>query len=558
MANLDIDGVLKSYGLASDQMMTWYSQLQQTYNLVLPNKSKFLNKDRLPGQPYTQHVYDWTAVTGSQKYASNILQNLMPNGQHWAKFKPGNALLKKGEEPSQEIKETFQYYEDTLFSLLDNSNFYLAAHQSMCEMSISTGILLIQEGDTREKPFSFVSVPLHEVVLSGNTGTGEVNDVYRKFKVPGKDVLTMWPGAQLSEATVQNISLNPDLQIELLEGTIYYADMPADKQYCYFVIALDTKDLILEEFRSYSPWIIFRSNVYSGELLGRGVMLDMLSAIRTLNRLAEDELRLNTFLSKPIFLSKTGNTVNPYTARIEPGSIIPYQSEPGSNESPISQLTIQGNLQYSQLNRQEIKAELISALGINPVADPNSPRKTATEVSLLDNQWKRENQELAGRLQQELAMSVLQKCFGICQKLGFWKALKIDHHHIKVEFDSPITDYQSTIDVQKVVSYAEMTAQIFGPQGAETALNYGLDSTKLPTWMANKLHLSPDIVRDDLSKHAMMTQASQQISAEQTQKGLPDESESELAATRTPISGASGGGTAGVQGGAASGMGDGS
>mgnify|MGYP003645656641 CR=1 FL=1 len=516
MEELTADSLLKRYNEAQGTMDMWMNVLQSTYDLVIPNQGKFANRERLPGQIYTNHVYDWTAVTAAQKYASNLMSNLMPTGTQWANFKPGTSLAKPGEEAPQEVKEVLQFYQDTLFSLLNRSNFNLAAHQSLTEMSISTGVLLINEGPDKDHPVSFTSVPLHEVSFEGNTGTGEIKNVYRKFKLPGEYITTTWPAAQLGAETLAMIERSPTVALDVIECTVFHEDLPKDKQWCYTVLVEATKDMIIQDYRSYSPWIIFRPHVYSGELLGRGVMLNMLAAIRTLNRLAEDELRLNTFLSKPIFLSASGSgALNPYTTKISPGSIIPFQSENSSGQPPISQLTIQGNLQYSQLNRQEIKQELISALGINPVSPSDSPGKTATEMRLVDADWQRSNQELAGRLQRELCFSVLDKCFRICSRFGYWKALHIDGKHIDIEFVSPINDYQSTIDVQKVVSYAQTMNEVLGPQGAMQGISYGLDATKLPTWIAEKMHLPVDIIRDALGRQEFMQQIQQQQQPQQ-------------------------------------------
>lgn len=520
MEELSADSLLKRYNEARGTMDMWMNVLQQVYDLVIPNQSKFANRERLPGQIYTNHVYDWTAVTAAQKYASNLMSNLMPTGTQWANFKPGPSLAKQGEEAPQEVKEVLQFYQDTLFSLLNRSNFNLAAHQSLTEMSISTGVLLINETNKKNTPFTFTSVPLHEVCFEGNTGTGEIKNVYRKFKLPGEYITTTWPSAQLGAETLAMIERSPTVALDVIECTVFHEDLPKDKQWCYTVLVEATKDMIIQDYRSYSPWIIFRPHVYSGELLGRGVMLNMLAAIRTLNRLAEDELRLNTFLSKPIFLSASGSgALNPYTTRIEPGSIIPFQGEGQNGQPPISQLTIQGNLQYSQLNRQEIKQELISALGINPVSPSDSPGKTATEMRLVDADWQRSNQELAGRLQRELCFSVLDKCFRICSRYGYWKALHIDGKHIDIEFVSPINDYQATIDVQKVVSYAQTMNEILGPQGAMQGISYGLDATKLPTWIAEKMHLPVGIIRDALGRQEFMQQIQQQQQQQQQPQG---------------------------------------
>ena len=80
----------------------------------------------------------------------------------------------------------------------------------------------------------------------------------------------------------------------------------------------------------------------------------------------------------PYFLVAAGSEVNPYTARISPGSIIPVQQiAPGV--TPIQQLQIQGTPTYSQLTRQELVQAVNDALNTNPIVPNTSADKTATE-----------------------------------------------------------------------------------------------------------------------------------------------------------------------------------
>ena len=119
-------------------------------------------------------------------------------------------------------------------------------------------------------------------------------------------------------------------------------------------------------------------------------------------------------MSKPIFMSPTGNgAINPYAVNLQPGAIIPYQAEIGSNRPPVEQLTIQGNLQYSQINSQQLKQELVRALGVNPVQPDGDARETATRTQLLNEDWMKRNQEMFGRLTPELCMPLIKTVFHI-------------------------------------------------------------------------------------------------------------------------------------------------
>jgi hypothetical protein len=504
--DLNIDELISRYAAAQGRMDMWMVALQTVYQLVIPNQAKFSMKERMPGQAYNLHVYDWTAPSALTEFGNNIVNNLMPSGTNWAKFTPGRKLKKQEETP--EVRELLQYFEDTLFDFLNSSNFYRVVQQSIMEMAISTGVLLINEGASKDQPFTFTSVPLHECAFGGQPG-GEIYDVYRKYKVEGRYLQHNWPRAVICEQTMQEISQDPSSEVGIIEGTVFKPEMPKDKQYCYFVMIEDRKEMIVTEYRSYSPWVVFRPHVFSGELLGRGPMLNMETALLTINRLAEDELRLNKFLSKPIFLSESGSGVNPYTAVVEPGVILPVE-----NTSSFKQLPIEGNLQDTQLKRQEVKQDILHALGVNQFQPETETAKTATEVSIVNDNRKLQNNALAGRLQYELAHQIIDKCFRILSRFGYWKSPIIDEQHIKIEFKSPINEAQNKINIDKIVEYAQYVDQIMGPQLGPTALAYGANVEQIPTFIAKQLALDPELIRDALSKSKML-QGMQQAATQQ-------------------------------------------
>tara|TARA_R110000787_G_scaffold35454_1_gene91059 strand:+ start:4308 stop:5987 length:1680 start_codon:yes stop_codon:yes gene_type:complete len=504
--------ILKRYDAANSDMQTWLSTLQNVYSLVLPNKAKFSVKDRTPGQSdYTAHVYDWTAVIGAEQYASNLIANLMPSGTNWFELSVGRKHKGQQADAGKGTQDLLAHMTKTIFDVLNSSNFYQSVHQSLMEMSISTGVLLVNETADIDHPLTFTSVPLHECCFEAGPSQ-EIQNVYRKFELEGHAMLGQWPKAKWSQSVLDIIKDDPKSKFTVIESTVKHTDKPIHKEWCYSVVLQDTSETALIEYRSYSPFITFRPMVYSGELLGRGVMLNMISAIRTLNRLAEDELRLNAYMAKPIFMSPSGSgAINPYMVKIQPGCIIPYQADAASNRPPIEQLTIQGNLQYTQVNSQQIKSELVRALGVNPVQPDGNAQETATRTQLLNEDWIKRNQEMFGRLTPELCTPLIKTVFHILHRMGYWKMPIIDGQIIDIEFTSPIMDTQKKQNVSRMMQYAQALQQTVGPQEALTAFAYGIDITEYPTWLAEQLNIDSPIRRGDLSKSAMMSAAKQQM-----------------------------------------------
>ena len=119
MKQLSKTALLNRYYSAKSWADKWMSQLQQSYELVMPNKAEFNIFRRIQGGPRTQLVFDSTAIVGLKKFAANIQQMLMPNTSYWAKFKPGPDILKpdSGIDPKQAQIECNEWQKIAVFAL---------------------------------------------------------------------------------------------------------------------------------------------------------------------------------------------------------------------------------------------------------------------------------------------------------------------------------------------------------------------------------------------------------------------------------------------------------
>jgi len=516
MKQLSKTALLNRYYSAKSWADKWMSQLQQSYELVMPNKAEFNIFRRIQGGPRTQRVFDSTAVTGLKKFAANIQQMLMPNTQHWARLKPGPNILKpdSGIDPQQAQIECDEW-ENILFTALNKSNFANAVYQSIMEMGISTGVLLIQPG-TREDPFIFKAVPLHQVSVEQGAHD-KIESVFRKYRMHARTIRDTWPEAKFTPEQLILFEKAANDELELIEGCVYEPDLPGKNKYCTFVYMIGDEGFIVKEYRAYSPWVCFRWNVYAGEQFGRGPILDLLPFIRELNQLAQFDLQAASYNANPIFLVAAGSEVNPYTARISPGAIIPVQ-QISAGVTPIQQLEIKGQPTYSQLTRRELVEAVNESLNTNPLVPNNSSDKTATEIQARQAEWLRQNQAMAGRLERELCRSVIDKCWRILHGFGLVPVPIINDKDLAVEFESSIKDIQGQQEVQKALQATQMMQQIVGPQMAQASTQMGYQIEDVPSWVLDKMNIDPKIIRSELSRQRMMQKLKQTADAQTQQQ----------------------------------------
>jgi len=513
---IDPKRIKDRYEKAKSRAEQWYSNLQKCYELTMPNRAMFTVKSQVPGQSKTQHLYDSTAQIGLNKYAAN-LQSLLFGVKNWAKVIPGK-LVKEGKAKIDinEAEQQCEKYTNLFFDKLNQSNFQMAAYQCIMEMGISTGVLLVNEGD-RNNPFKFTAVPLHEVCVEEGPDT-TIQNVYRTFKMAISVLPQTWPHAKLTNDMVQKLDKNPAEEIELIEGTVFNPEAKPGKQYCYFVMVKDRNDYLVYEERSYSPWIVFRPKVIAGEVFGRGVIYDLLPVIKELNLTKEYLLRAASFNANPIFMVASGSELNPFTVRLNPGSIVPVQ--PNGIQNSISQLGITSNANEMMALRQELIATIQQSLNLNPIGDTptvGDPSQTATEANIRNQEYIKQNQAMYNRLQYELNQPLFKVCWHILFKLGMVPAPTIDGDHIAVEFNSPVQDMARREEVQKVVDASAVIQQILGPQIGEYGVIFGMNSIEVPSFVMKKYGVSFDIQRDALGKKRML-QAVLQLMGQQPQQ----------------------------------------
>lgn len=517
---LDAGEIRTRYEAAAQESVKWMSQLQKAYEYVMPNRANFTIKDRQPGQRRNTKQLDATAALAAEKFSSSMQQLLFPSGKHWAALSPGRKVMNGELKVSiPEIRTECQKWEDLFFDKLDHSNFQLVAFQTLLESTISTGVMLINEG-TANEPFIFKAIPLAEVSLEpGPHDT--VSNVYRKYKLKGEVIQQTWPKAEISNTLKNRIDRNPNDEIELLEGTVLNINGKPNKQYCYFVMEFSSNEYILYEERPYSPWVIIRQKVLAGETFGRGKIFDLLPFINMLQQMAHNEFVAASFNAQPIFYSHASGDMNIYNARIQPGSIIPVAPVAGGGQS-FGQLPIKADPTYTQLTRSDLVRTITEAMNINPTLpsahEPGS--MTATEVNARQTEWVRNNQALVARAIYEGPRQIFNVCWQILHRFGLVPAPKVDGDHIKVDFISAITELQGEMEVQRLAEAQQAFQQILGPQMAEAATVYGMDVTKIPTFVLDKLKVNPEVIQDELSKSKMM-QAMQSQGGQQPPNAQP-------------------------------------
>lgn len=476
----------KRYQNAKDEMQDWRHLLDEAYKYTLPNKNDFYKKST--GEAVNNTIYDDTAVEAVQNFANNIQQVLVPPMRRWANLEAGDEVP---ESKKDAMNSELELINKSLFKYIDLSNFSLSIVESFQELAVGTGFLLLNEG-SMDNPLHFSSVPLSKLAVEAGSGE-RIQNVWRSWELPVRRIKREWPKAKLTPKLSRLLGNSPDEKVNLTEGTIYYPDNSDGYQYLYYVTDDEGKCDLINEFRSYSPWIVFRFSRSSWETLGRGPVITALSRIKVANKMQELELKTYQFRALPTYMAYDTGIVNPFTLKIEPGSIIPVT--PVGNTDPIKPLPLAGDPQFAQLKLEQIQQSIRNILFANPIpALAQESEKSATEISILQQEWMRKNASSFGRLISEAVKPIIEKSIIILRKKGLIPKVELDGKEVTIKYESPLAQIQNRDDLQRAEEFVQVMTGTFGEAGL-AAINI----PKFPGYIAKKLRVDEDVVNNDFS-----------------------------------------------------------
>jgi len=474
---LDVDRIAKRRNNAKGDLDQWRSLLETAYHYATPNFNPFenggLGGSVSKGSEYNGDIYDLTLPIAHKKLADKMLMGMVPQGQQWMKFKPGDNFGPEDGDLYQQALEATQKMTDQFFKILNRSNFYLAVSESLSDVLISTGTIAINEG-TRKNPLKFEAVPASHVMLEGNA-EGGIDAVFRDWMgVRVENIKTMWPNADIDK-----LHKEPDQKINLWEAA--WIDHEADDKNRYkYVVLTDAKDVLLEESSPSWPWVVYRMRKMAGETRGRGPSLEAFLTAATINKALEDELISAAFTANPMYMSASDSAFNTETFEPRPGSVIPVQMTMG--QWPIQQFPGGGNIQFSSLLINDFRQQINDLLFAFPLGAVSAPDRTATESEIRFRENLESFSAMVPRLQNEFFTPVIQRTLWIINKVlpetfdGIDPAIReqlltVDGQLLSISFETPLMTSQGRIKTENLLGFYQAYASLVGPEAATASLN---------------------------------------------------------------------------------------
>ena len=497
----------KGLGVVTD-LLKRFSKAQDNYNLTrslhqdaaeysAPQRETFSMHSK--GQAKNTHIFDSTAITGTEQFANRIQSGLMPSWMNWMNLVPGDEIP---DEDRAAVKKELERVTKTFFTHLNHSNFYTELPPALTDLAIGTGALLIEEGafDRQEPLLKFTNVPLSELYPETPPG-GKLESIWRKHEMEIRHVLRTWPDAVLTEKLQDQLDKKPCSKITILNGMLFN---PEDRMYWNVIMHEGSKHVLFTQDFKTQRLVGFRWHVIPGETYGRGPIISILPDIKTVNKVKEFGLRHAAIQIAGMYTGVNDGIFNPHTVTIAPGTIIPVGSNASANPS-LTAITPSGDPGLSSFIIADLQASINRALFAQPLGEITDPTKTATEVIIRNQEMLKNSGASLGRLKTELVEQVVAACIDILRGRGKVADIVVDGREITIKQESPLAKAEDLEDFQNSQVWFSNVSQL-----PEAVLIGSVKVEELPGYWAEKLGVPEKLIRSE-NERKQLAAALQQV-----------------------------------------------
>ena len=462
---MDIKKFLNLYKKCVQRKQNWERLYRDAMELFMPEREDFY--ESIAGQKKGRNVYTSSPAIALDKAVNNLHASLTPTHKQWLRYKAGRGIEQANREDANKQLEDVS---KVVFDYMLGSNFDLSISEFYKDLFIGTAALLVS--GTKQHPLIFTAVPLKELYI-GTGPLGVVDKIFRSYKIKLGSIEGTWEDAVIDKELRSMIDNNPEKEVQIVEGTcpkkIKRFNMKTEKTeeidgFGYYVSFKDK--FLVQRDMPINPWVVSRWSVLSGEEYGRGPCVVALNDAKTLNQFIRLHMQNMELAVHSMFTVVDDGVINVKNIRIGPAAMIPVSANDGVYGPSIKPLVVGGNFQVGQMEVQRLETSINSQMYADPLGRIDLPVKTATEMSLRQQELAKRIGSAFGRLQYEMAKPIADLCIYQLDKFGIinMNDFRVDGVNVAVDVVSPLAQSQAQDDINNVMRYTEFAMGTLGPQ----------------------------------------------------------------------------------------------
>lgn len=520
------EDLIQQWQILSGQRGNWENHWNEIAQRVYPMHSTlFLSQQSLisQGEKRNKEILDSTAVIALQRFGAILDSLLTPRNQFWHQLKPTDRTLLK----DKNTMDWFSAVNNILFEQRYSPRANFASQNQNVYKSLGaygTGALFIDDL-AGEPGIRYRNCHLGEIYLQENH-QGVVDRVCRHFTLTARQAMQQF-GERCPKLIKDRVKTNPENLFYFLHWVLPRTDRdPMRKdfkgmQYASYYISKDEKSILQEGGYKSFPYAISRYEQAPQEAYGRSPAMDVLPAIKTLNKQKELVLKQGQLALDPVILVHDDGIMD--GASLESGSFIPgaisASGQPLAQPLPVGRIDIGKDLMDDE--RSLINDTFL--ITIFQILTEN-PEMTATEVMertrekgilLAPTIGRQQSEYLGPMIDRELDILARQRMLPPMPQF-----LREAQGEYSVVYDSPITRTQKSEWASGAMRSVEMALNVANTMQDPSYLFYFNFDKIIPE--VSEIQGTPSTWLNDAETVAKMKQAqAQQQQQQQEIEAMP-------------------------------------
>lgn len=474
----------------------WRSTHKEACEYCLPNRETF--DLYAEGEDKTTRIFDSTAVEATKSFANRIQGSVIPAWQQWADLVAGSDIP---EDEVEKVDETLEDISKVTFASINHSNFYQEISPALLDLAIGTGCIAVEPG-TMGEDLKFTCIPLSQLYPEKPLN-GKLESVWRSFQMPPQNIKATWPAAKLGDKLSKMAEKPESMDVQIIMGQVYD---PKTGMYHQVVMSPDDKTVMYNQAFAYKRIIPFRWSVTPTETFGRGVAIDNLSDVKTLNKMVEQYLAASAFSINPMYTGVSDGIFNPHTVRFQPGAIVPVGSNASANPT-LNPMQTGNNIGHGSMVVSELQAKIKEAFFASPLGDVTDPVRSATENMLRMQEYLRRAGASFGRLNSELVAPLINSVLMILAEINKVPPIQANGKQVKIRHQSPMAKTEQMEAFQNTQVWLQTNLSMLPPEQAQM----GIKTENIPRITGEQLGIDKDLIRSDEEKQEIAEQTQAQM-----------------------------------------------
>ena len=492
--------IQQTYKLAKAAREKHEEEISEAYKFTRPNRDIWRNRE---AQTDRTKIFDSTAPDSVQNLVSTILNLLIPQNQQWANLSVREDVK---EEVASDIKRQLDRANRTVFKTIRDSNFYIAASESLTDAVIS-GCGAIGMYET-ENEIEFIGIPTYQLYFLDNY-KGDVDCVFREHQVTAQYLFENYKN--IPDTIKKAATEAPQTMIPITENCMRAT---GEEDFTYTVMVGKELVPIFQKKMKTQMFVVFRFGRTIGEVWGESPTRMALPYIRTINEATMLQMQAASFSSLGAWQVNSETAVNFANVRLKAGDVITV-------DQPLQPIPFAGNFTITDATIQDTRAQIRRMMFNDVILPPEgSPTMTATEIQIRQAEFYRRLGTYGLRLEQEFLRPIIFNLVKRLQMRGAVPEFVTDKQAFEIVVNSAVKRGIALSEIQRDLQLLQVVSQL----GNEAILN--IDTTKLARKILRDGDMSPEVLRsendvnemkENMLQQQQLAQAAQQVIQQQTE-----------------------------------------